>query len=47
MGYITPAITAKLPGYLSPSAGLKFADIPNSLAVISQAPAAGWALSVA
>ncbi|CAK0798027.1 unnamed protein product [Prorocentrum cordatum] len=25
MGYITPEITGKLPGYLSPSAGLKFA----------------------
>jgi len=29
MGYITPEITGKLPGYLSPSAGLKFADGPN------------------
>ena len=26
MGYITPELTGKLPGYLSPSAGLKFAD---------------------
>merc|ERR1719160_1460632 len=40
MGYITPEITGKLPGYLSPSAGLKFADIPN-------VPAAGWAQIVA
>jgi hypothetical protein len=29
MGNITPEITVKLPGYLSPSAGLKFADVPN------------------
>eukprot|EP00913_Durusdinium_trenchii_P013320 g12502.t1 len=29
-------------GYLSPSAGLKFADVPNGLAAISKVPAAGW-----
>merc|ERR1711981_178546 len=39
MGYITPEITGKLPGYLSPSAGLKFADVPNGLAAISKVPA--------
>merc|ERR1711933_699121 len=27
MGYITPELTGKFPGYLSPSTGLKFADI--------------------
>merc|ERR1711988_641852 len=43
MGYITPEITGKLPGYLSPSAGLKFADIPNGLGAISKVPTAGWA----
>ena len=42
MGYIAPEITGMLPGYLSPSAGLKFADIPNRLAVISEVPAGGW-----
>eukprot|EP00445_Apocalathium_hangoei_P035413 CAMPEP_0203957476 /NCGR_PEP_ID=MMETSP0359-20131031/89322_1 /ASSEMBLY_ACC=CAM_ASM_000338 /TAXON_ID=268821 /ORGANISM="Scrippsiella Hangoei, Strain SHTV-5" /LENGTH=586 /DNA_ID=CAMNT_0050891329 /DNA_START=51 /DNA_END=1808 /DNA_ORIENTATION=- len=42
MGYITPEVTGKLPGYLSPSAGLKFADVPNGLAAISKVPAAGW-----
>merc|ERR1712232_1367685 len=47
MGYITPEITGKFPGYLSPSAGLKFADIPNGLAAISKVPAAGWAQIVA
>jgi len=47
MGYITPEITGKLPGYLSPSMGLKFADVPNGLAAISQVPAAGWAQIVA
>merc|ERR1719401_1656530 len=47
MGYITPEITGKLPGYLSPSAGLKFADIPNGLGAISKVPAAGWVQIVA
>merc|ERR1719352_448671 len=47
MGYITPEITGKFPGYLSPSAGLKFADIPNGLAAISKVPSAGWAQMVA
>ncbi|CAE7943208.1 unnamed protein product, partial [Symbiodinium necroappetens] len=42
MGYITPEITGKFPGYLSPSAGLKFADVPNGLAAISKVPSAGW-----
>merc|ERR1719265_1201392 len=42
MGYITPEITGKLPGYLSPSLGLKFEDIPNGLAAISKVPKAGW-----
>eukprot|EP00438_Fugacium_kawagutii_P005169 Skav206286 [mRNA] locus=scaffold922:317012:333650:- [translate_table: standard] len=42
MGYMTPEITGKFPGYLSPSAGLKFADVPNGLAAISKVPAEGW-----
>merc|ERR1711988_114023 len=42
MGYITPELTGKLPGYLSPSMGLKFADIPNGLGAISKVPLAGW-----
>merc|ERR1719436_207825 len=42
MGYITPELTGKFPGYLSPSAGLKFSDIPNGLAAISKVPAGGW-----
>merc|ERR1712176_1384150 len=46
-GYITPELTGKLTGYLSPSAGLKFADIPNGLGAISKVPAAGWAQIVA
>merc|ERR1711920_391431 len=43
MGYITPELTGKFSGYLSPSAGLKFADIPNGLAAVSKIPAVGWA----
>merc|ERR1712084_78811 len=47
MGYITPEITGKLPGYLSPSTGLKFEDIPNGLGAVSKVPAAGWLQIVA
>jgi len=42
MGYMTPEITGKWPGLLSPSTGLKFEDIPNGLAAISKVPGAGW-----
>jgi len=42
MGYITPEIAGKFPGYLSPSMGLKFADVPNGLAAISKVPPGGW-----
>merc|ERR1719327_1423836 len=47
MGYITPEITGKFPGYLSQSTGLKFTDVPNGLAAISKVPNAGWAQIVA
>merc|ERR1712203_552536 len=47
MGYITPELTGKFPGYLSPSTGLKFADVPNGLAAIAKVPALGWAQIVA
>ena len=40
MGYITPEVSGKFPGFLSPSAGLKYADIPNGLAAISKVPGA-------
>jgi len=42
MGYITPELTGKFPGYLSPSLGLQFEDIPNGLAAISKVPGNGW-----
>ena len=41
MGYMTPEITGKFPGYLSPSMDLKFADIPNGLDAIPVVPVAG------
>merc|ERR1719322_1905637 len=47
MGYITPELTGKFPGYLSYTAGLKFADVPNGLAAISKVPGAGWLQIVA
>merc|ERR1712227_1084039 len=47
MGYMTPEITGKLPGYLSPSMKLSFADIPNGLGALSKVPAAGWGQIVA
>jgi hypothetical protein len=41
IGYIVPEYT-KFPGYLAPSADLKFADVPNGLAAVSKVPAEGW-----
>mmetsp|Transcript_22989 Transcript_22989/g.63842 ORF Transcript_22989/g.63842 Transcript_22989/m.63842 type:complete len:336 (-) Transcript_22989:91-1098(-) len=41
MGYIVPEYY-KFPGYLSPSANLKFADVPNGLAAIGKVPTEGW-----
>merc|ERR1719414_792833 len=42
MGYITPELTGKFPGFLSPSEGLRFTDVPNGLAALSKVPGAGW-----
>merc|ERR1712073_64879 len=43
MGYITPEITGKLPGYLDPrSPTVAFEDIPNGLQAISKVPVGGW-----
>merc|ERR1719188_1701822 len=47
MGYITPELTGKWPGYLSKSMDLKFADIPNGLGALSKVPQIGWAQIVA
>ena len=41
MDCMTPENTGKFPGYLSPSSGSEFEDIPNGLAAASKVPAAG------
>merc|ERR1712159_806849 len=42
IGYIVPELSGKFPGYLSPSLGLRFEDIPNGLGAISKVPGLGW-----
>ncbi|CAE7806411.1 FCPF [Symbiodinium sp. CCMP2592] len=46
MGYIVPEYF-KFPGYLSPSLGLKFSDVPNGLAALSKIPVLGGAQIIA
>merc|ERR1719428_2556979 len=46
IGYIVPEYV-KLPGELSPSQGLKFADVPNGLGALSKVPLAGLGQIVA
>ena len=46
-GYLTSTFTGKLSGCLSPSAGLKFEDIPSGLGPIWQEAAAVWSQIVA
>merc|ERR1712232_762170 len=41
LGYIAPEYY-KFPGYCSPSAGVKFEDIPNGLGALSKVPGFGW-----
>merc|ERR1719219_104984 len=41
IGYMVPEYS-KFPGFLSPSQGLRFEDIPNGLAAISKVPTLGW-----
>jgi len=43
IGYLVPESIGKFPGYLSPSEGIKFSDVPNGLGALSKVPAAGWA----
>eukprot|EP00438_Fugacium_kawagutii_P003668 Skav224238 [mRNA] locus=scaffold939:1285377:1313197:+ [translate_table: standard] len=42
MGYIVPEYYKFPGGYLSPSLGLKFSDVPSGLAAISKVPVLGW-----
>merc|ERR1719413_54171 len=46
LGYIVPEYF-KWPGYVSPSAGVQFADVPNGLAALSKVPGAGWVQIIA
>ena len=46
IGYMVPEYY-KFPGYLSPSEGLKFADVPNGLGALSKLPLLGGAQIVA
>ena len=46
IGYIVPEYF-KFPGYLSPSLGLKFEDVPNGLAALSKLPVLGGAQIIA
>merc|ERR1719387_1537955 len=47
MGYMTPEITGKFPGSLSPSMKLQFEDIPNGLGALAKVPALGWGQIIA
>merc|ERR1712108_62034 len=43
MGYITPEVTGKLPGYLNPSdPSSAFENIPNGLGAVSKVSIGGW-----
>jgi len=42
MGYIVPEYV-RWPGYLSPSADIKFTDVESGLAAFSKVPVGGWA----
>jgi len=41
IGYIVPEYY-KLPGFLSPSYGIEFSEVPNGLGALSKVPALGW-----
>jgi len=42
IGMIAPDLFGRLPGYLSPSLGLKFEDIPSSIDAVGKVPVEGW-----
>merc|ERR550537_1024897 len=37
-----PDLFGRFPGYLSPSEGLKFADIPSTIDAVGKVPTLGW-----
>merc|ERR1719356_2081412 len=47
MGYITPEITGKFPGYLSLDEKILFEDVPNGLAALSKIPFGGYCQIIA
>jgi light-harvesting complex I chlorophyll a/b binding protein 1 len=46
MGYITQEFV-RLPGYIAPGDGLKFADVPNGVAAFGSIPFLGWVQLIA
>ncbi|KAL9138895.1 Light-harvesting complex [Amphidinium carterae] len=42
IGMVVPDLFGKFPGYLSPSAGIKFEDIPSSVYAVYKVPFEGW-----
>merc|ERR1719458_365195 len=42
IGFLTTSMGYRFPGFLSPSTGVKFEDVPNGLEAISKVPALGW-----
>lgn len=43
LGFIWQQGLGHFPGYISPSAGIKFSDIPDGVSAISAVPLLGWA----
>jgi len=43
LGYIWAQGVGHFPGYISPSQGLKFSDIPDGIDAIAKVPGLGWA----
>ena len=41
IGYVFQEFN-RLPGYIAPGEGLKFADVPNGIAALSSIPFLGW-----
>mmetsp|Transcript_36355 Transcript_36355/g.85287 ORF Transcript_36355/g.85287 Transcript_36355/m.85287 type:complete len:694 (+) Transcript_36355:110-2191(+) len=42
IGMVVPDLFGRFPGYLSPSAGIKFEDVPSSIYAIYKVPVEGW-----
>jgi len=42
IGMFVPDLFGRFPGYLSPSEGIKFADIPSTIDAVGKVPTLGW-----